>query len=70
VQEEKERLKEEYDLYKADRERKIDEMRRTHEREKEILKQKNNDLSQKAKNVDAKQTELILSHETNRAKWD
>ena len=45
-------------------------MRRTHEREKEILKQKNNDLGQKAKNVDAKQTELILSHETNRAKWD
>ena len=51
-------------------ERKAEEVRRTHEREKEILKQKNHDLQQKAKNVDAKQAELILSHETNRAKWD
>jgi len=35
-----------------------------------VLKQKNNDLQQKSKNVEGKQTELILSHETNRAKWD
>ena len=27
-------------------------------------------MQQKAKNIDSKQTELILSHETNRAKWD
>ena len=45
-------------------------MKRQFEREKDILKQKNNDLQQKSKNTDAKQTELILSHETNRAKWD
>lgn len=35
-----------------------------------MLKQKNNDLQQKSKNTEGKQTELILSHETNRAKWD
>jgi len=35
-------------------------MRRQFEREKDILKQKNNDLQQKSKNVDGKQTELIL----------
>lgn len=28
------------------------------------------DLQQKNKQTEAKQTELILSHETNRAKWD
>jgi len=70
VQEERDRIKEEFELIKADRDRKIDEMKRQFEREKEILKQKNNDLQQKSKNTDAKQTELILSHETNRAKWD
>lgn len=55
---------------KLDRDRKLDEVRRQFEREKEILKQKNQDLQTKNKNTDAKQTELILSHETNRAKWD
>jgi len=43
-----------------EKDRKIDEMRRQFEREKDILKQKNNDLQQKSKNVDGKQTELIL----------
>lgn len=70
VQEERDRLKEEYEMIKADRDRKIDDMKRQFEREKEILRQKNTDLQQKSKNTDAKQTELILSHETNRAKWD
>ena len=70
VTEERDRLKEDLELIKSDKERKIDDMRRQFEREKEILKQKNSDLQQKCKNVDGKQTELILSHETNRAKWD
>lgn len=70
VQEERDRIKEDFEVIKADRDRKIDEMKRQFEREKDILKQKNNDLQQKSKNTDAKQTELILSHETNRAKWD
>jgi ribosomal protein L44E len=68
--EERDRLKEEFENVKADRDRKLDEMRRQFEREKEVLKQKNNDLTQKNKAIEGKQTELILSHETNRAKWD
>ena len=70
VADERDRLKEEFETVKADRDKKIEEMRRQFEREKEVLKQKNNDLQQKNKATEAKQTELILSHETNRAKWD
>jgi len=70
VTEDRDRIKEEFEAIKIDRDRKIDEMKRQFEREKEILKQKNNDLQQKSKNTDSKQTELILQHETNRAKWD
>lgn len=70
VVEERDRLKEEFDLIKADKDKKIEEIKRQFEREKDILKQKNSDLQQKSKNTDSKQTELILSHETNRAKWD
>lgn len=70
VQEERDRLKEDIETIKVDRDRKLDEMRRQYEREKDIIKQKNNDLQNKAKNVDGKQTDLILQHETNRAKWD
>jgi hypothetical protein len=44
VQEERDRLREDFEVIKADRDRKIDEMKRQFEREKEILKQKNNDL--------------------------
>ena len=70
VQEARDRLEEEYDLVKADKDKKIEEIKRQFEREKDVLKQKNADLQQKSKNTDSKQTELILSHETNRAKWD
>lgn len=68
--EERDSLKEEFDLLKSERDRKLEEMRRNFEREKEILKQKNGELQTKSKATDAKQTELILAHETNRAKWD
>ena len=70
IQEERDRLKEELDTIKTDKDKKIEELKRQFEREKEVLKQKNNDLQQKSKNTEGKQTELILSHETNRAKWD
>lgn len=70
IQEERDRLKEDFEVIKSERDRKIDDLKRQFEREKEILKQKNNDIQQKSKNTDSKQTELILSHETNRAKWD
>lgn len=70
IQEDRDRLREECDEVKKDRENKLEELKRQFEREKEVLKQKNADLQQKAKMADGKQTELILSHETNRAKWD
>lgn len=70
IQEERDRIKEEFETVKNDRERKIEEMKRQFDREKELLKQKNNDLQQKNKLTESKQTELILTHETNRAKWD
>lgn len=41
---ERDRIKEDFDQYKADREKKIEDLKRTYEREKELLKQKNNDL--------------------------
>ena len=44
VQEERDRLKDELDLHKADKDKKIEEMKRQFEREKDVLKQKNNDL--------------------------
>mmetsp|Transcript_9207 Transcript_9207/g.13959 ORF Transcript_9207/g.13959 Transcript_9207/m.13959 type:complete len:234 (+) Transcript_9207:4295-4996(+) len=70
IQEDRDRLKDDIDQIKQERDRKIEEMKRQFDREKEILKQKNNELQNKCKTVEAKQTELILNHETNRAKWD
>ena len=42
--EDRDHLKEEYEAIKLDRERKLDDLRRQFEREKEILKTKNTDL--------------------------
>lgn len=44
VQEARDRLEEEYDLVKADKDKKIEEIKRQFEREKDVLKQKNTDL--------------------------
>jgi chromosome segregation ATPase len=70
LSDERDRLKEENDNIKSERDRKLDDIKRQFDREKEVLKQKNIDLSQKNKQTEAKQTELMLGHETNRAKWD
>lgn len=67
---ERDRIKEELELVKNEREKRIDEIQRNFDKEREMLKQKNENLQQKNKQTEAKQTELILSHETNRAKWD
>lgn len=68
--EDKERLTKELDTVKTDRDKKLEDLKRQFEKEKETLKIKNNELQQKSKAIETKQTELILSHETNRAKWD
>lgn len=70
IMEERDRLTKDFDTVKNERDKKIDEMKKQHEREKELLKQKNGDLQQKSKTIESKQTEMILAHETNRAKWD
>lgn len=70
IQDERDRLKDDLEKIRLENERKLDEIKRQAEREKEILKQKNESLQQKNKATEAKQTEIILSHETNRAKWD
>jgi len=44
IQEERDRLKDDIEVLKSERDRKVEEMRKQFDREKEILKQKNNDL--------------------------
>lgn len=44
VIEERDRLREDFEQYKLDREKKIDDLKRQFERERDLLKQKNNDL--------------------------
>jgi hypothetical protein len=55
---------------KSEKEKRIEEMKKQFDREKEVLKQKNFDLQQKCKTTEGKQTELMLNHETDRAKWE
>lgn len=38
IMDERDRLKEDFDLYKADREKKIEDLKRQYEREKDLLK--------------------------------
>ena len=52
--EERDRLKDDLENIKSDRDRKLDEMKRNFEREKEVIKLKNNDLQQKSKNTEAR----------------
>lgn len=68
--EERDRITKDNETVKNERDKKIDEMKKQFDREKELLKQKNSDLQQKSKTIESKQTEMILAHETNRAKWD
>ena len=67
---ERDRLKDEMDSVKTERDNKIEDMRKQFEKEKDSLKSKNMDIQARSKVTDGKQSELILSHETNRAKWD
>jgi len=70
LSEERDRLSSELETTKAERDKKVDDLRKTFDREKELLKQKAQEAQQKSKAIEARQTELIMSHETNRAKWD
>lgn len=61
---------EELESVKKDRDGKLEEYKQKIEKEKEIWQQKKRDLESKGANRDAKQTELLLNHEKDRAKWD
>jgi hypothetical protein len=68
--EEKDRLTKDLDQTKQERDRKLEDSRKQFEREKELLKQKATEAQQKSKATEARQTEILMSHETNRAKWE
>lgn len=67
---ERDRIVKELEIAKAERDKKVDELTRQFQREKDLLKQKANEAQTKSKTIESKQTELLMSHETNRAKWD
>lgn len=64
------RLNEELDQVKTDRDNKISEYQRMLEKEREQYKQKLRDVEGKGTSATAKQTEMILNHEKERAKWE
>lgn len=64
------RLTEELEQIKNDRDNKIQEYQKMLDREQEKYKQKLRDLEGKGTSVHAKQTELLLNFEKEKAKWD
>lgn len=64
------RLANELDQAKTDRDKKIMEYQRMLDKEKENFKLKLRDTEGKGTRVEAKQTELLLNFEKERAKWD
>lgn len=64
------RLSNELDQVKNERDNKILEYQRMLDKERENYKQKLRDLEGKGTSVQAKQTELLLNFEKERAKWE
>ena len=64
------RLQDELESVKAERDSKIQDYQRMLDKEKESYKQKLRDTEGKGTTVQAKQTELMLNFEKERAKWD
>lgn len=65
-----ERLQQEHELVKSERDRKINETSQKLEKEREAFNSKKREVEQKASKIESKQTELLLNHERERAKWD
>ena len=55
---------------KRDRDAKIAEMQQKIENEREMFNQKKRELESKGLKADSKQTEVLLTHERERAKWE
>lgn len=68
--EEKDRLQSEMEDIKNERDKKIIEYQSMLDKERENYKLKLRETEGKGTKVEAKQTELILNHEKEKAKWD
>ncbi len=55
---------------KSEREQKMNEYQRMLEQEKDMFKQKLREIEGKGSSVHTKQTEMMLTFEKERAKWD
>jgi len=55
---------------KTEKDRKIAEVSSKLEKERETFNTKKREVEQKASKTESKQTELLLNHERDRAKWD
>ena len=55
---------------KRERDQKMSELQHKIEKERENFNQKKKELEAKSSKTESKQTELLLNHERERAKWD
>ena len=65
-----ERVQAELEGAKAERDRKVSEYQQKLEKEREAFNLRKREVESKASKTEGRQTELLLSHERERAKWD
>ena len=65
-----ERLQEELDLVKQERDKKLGEYQAKLEKDRENFNTRKRELELKSSRIESKQTELLLSHERDRAQWE
>lgn len=65
-----ERLQGELDLVKQERDKKLTEYQAKLEKDRENFNTRKRELELKSSRIESKQTELLLSHERDRAQWE
>ena len=65
-----ERLQDELDLVKQERDKKLSEYQGKLEKDRENFNARKRELELKSSRIESKQTELLLSHERDRAQWE
>lgn len=68
--EQNERLSAEVEALKQERDKKINEFQQRFEKERDQMNVKRREAEQRAQRIENKQTELLLSHEREKAHWD
>ena len=68
--EQNDRLQEENEAIKAEKDRKIFEYQTKLERERENFNTRKREVEKRAQDAESKQTSLILQHESEKAQWD